>query len=42
MITGAIKGTCHDKICQELGSETFADVRWSRKLIFIKKIGLDL
>ena len=40
--TGAIKGTCHDKIYQELGLESLADRRWSRKLIFFHKIILGL
>ena len=38
IITGAIKGTCRDKIYQELG----LDRRWSRKLIFFHKIILGL
>ena len=37
IITGAIKGTCRDKIYQELGLESLADRRWSRNLFsFIK------
>ena len=40
--TGAIKGTCHAKIYQELGLESLADRRWSRKLIFFRKIILGL
>ena len=42
IITGAIKGTCRDKIYQELGLESLADRRWSRKLIFFHKIILGL
>ena len=42
MITGAIKGTCHDKTYQEVGLESLADRRWSRKLIFFHKIILRL
>ena len=42
IITGAIKGTCHDKIYQELGLESLADRRWSRKHIFFHKIILGL
>ena len=40
--TSAIKGTCRDKIYQELGLESLADRRWSRKLIFFHKIILGL
>ena len=42
MIIGATKGTCRDKIYQELGLESLADRRWSRKLIFFHKIILCL
>ena len=42
LITGAIKGICCDKIYQELGVESLAYRRWSRKLIFFHKIILDL
>ena len=42
IITGAIKGTCRDKIYQELGLESLAETRWSRKLIFFHKIILGL
>ena len=42
IITGAIKWTCRDKIYQELGLESLADRRWSRKLIFFHKIILGL
>ena len=38
IITGAIKGTCRDKIHQELGFESLAGRRWSRKFIFFYKI----
>ena len=37
IITGAFKGTSRDKIYQELGLETLADRRWTRKLIFFIK-----
>ena len=40
--TAAIKGTCRDKIYQELGLESLADRRWSEKLIFFHKIILGL
>ena len=40
--TGAIKGTFCDKIYEELGLESLADRRWSRKLIFFHKIILGL
>ena len=42
IITGAIKGTCREKIYQELGLESLTDRRWSRKLIFFHKIILDM
>ena len=29
IITGAIKGTCRDKMYQEVGLESLADRRWS-------------
>ena len=32
VITGAIKGTSRDRLYQELGLESLADRRWSRKL----------
>ena len=38
IITGAFKGTSRDKIYQELGLESLADRRWTRKLIFFHKI----
>ena len=38
IITGAIKGTCRDKIYQELDLKSSADRRWSRKLIFFHEI----
>ena len=34
IITGAFKGTSRDKIYQELGLESLADRRWTRKLFF--------
>ena len=37
IITGAFKGSLHDKIYQELGLESLADRRWTRKLIFFTK-----
>ena len=42
IITGDIKRTCRNKIYQELGLESLADRRWSRKLIFFHKITLGL
>ena len=42
IITGAFKGSSHDKIYQELGLESLADRRWTRKLIFLHKIILGL
>ena len=38
IITGAIKGTCRDKIYQELGFQSLAGRRWSRKLIFLHNL----
>ena len=38
IITGAIKGTCRDKIYHLLGLESLADRRWGRKFIFFRKI----
>ena len=35
-MTGAIKGTSRDSLCQELGLESLAD-RWSRRLFFFHK-----
>ena len=32
--TGAFKGTLRDKIYQEIGLESLADRRWTRKLFF--------
>ena len=37
VITGAFKGTSRDKIYQELGLESLAHRRWTRKLIFFTK-----
>ena len=37
IITGAIKGTCRDKIYQELGLESLADRRWSKNLFSFTK-----
>ena len=34
IITGAFKGTSHDKIYQELGLGSLADQRWTRKNFF--------
>ena len=42
IITGAFKGTSRDKIYQELGLESLADRRWTRKLIYFHKIILGL
>ena len=36
IITGALKGTLRYKIYQELGLESLADRRWTRKLFFTK------
>ena len=33
IITGAFKGTQRDKIYPELGLESLADPRWTKKLI---------
>ena len=38
VITGAIKGTSSDRLYQEIGLESPADRRWSRKLFFFHKI----
>ena len=38
VITGAIKGTSRDRLYQEIGLESLADRRWSRKLFFFHKI----
>ena len=38
VITGAIKGTSSDRLYQELGLESLADRRWSRRLFFFYKI----
>ena len=40
--TLAIKGTCHDKIHQELGLEYLVERRWSKKIFFLHKIILGL
>ena len=32
VITGAVKGTSHDHIYRELGLESLAEQRWSRKI----------
>ena len=37
-ITGAIKGTSSDCLNQEIGLESLADIRWSRKIFFFHKI----
>ena len=42
IINGAFKGTSCDKIYQELGLESLADRRWTRKLTFCHKIILEL
>ena len=38
VITGAIKGTSRDRLYQEIGLESLADRRWSRKIFFFHKI----
>ena len=38
VITGAIKGTSRDSIYRELGLESLAERRWSRKMFFFHKI----
>ena len=38
VITGAIKGTSHDRLYQELGLESLADRRWFCRLFFFHKI----
>ena len=38
VITGAFKGTSHDRIYTELGLESLAEWRWSRKIFFFHKI----
>ena len=38
IITGAFKGNSRDKIYQEIGLESSADRRWTRKLFFYKII----
>ena len=36
--TGAIKSTSRDRLDQEIGLESLADRRWSRKIFFLHKI----
>ena len=38
VITGAIKGTSRDRMYRELGLESLAERRWSRKIFFFCKI----
>ena len=38
VITGAIKGTSRDRIYRELGLESLAERRWSRRIVFFHKI----
>ena len=38
VITGVIKGTSRDRIYRELGLESLAERRWSRKMFFFHKI----
>ena len=38
VVTGAIKGTSHDRFYQELGLESLEDRRWSRTLFFSHEI----
>ena len=35
VITGATKGTSRDRLYQEIGLESLADRRWSRKTFFL-------
>ena len=37
-ITGAIKSTSRDRLHLEIGLESLADRRWSRKIFFFHKI----
>ena len=37
-ITGAIRGTSKEKLCNELGLESFQNRRWYRKLSFLYKV----
>ena len=37
-ITGAIKGTSLDRIYHEIGLESLADRKWSRKIFFLHKV----
>ena len=37
-ITGAVQGTSHERLYEELGLESFSDRRWVRKLTFFYKI----
>ena len=41
VITGVIKGTLGDCLYQEIGLESLADRRWSRKIFFFRKIVMD-
>ena len=38
VITGAIKGTSHDRIYRELVLQSLAERRWSRKIFFFHKM----
>ena len=38
VITGGIKGTSSDRLYQELGLESLADRRWSRRLFYFHKV----
>ena len=38
VITGTIKGTSRNRLYQEIGLESLADTRWSRKIFFFHKI----
>ena len=38
VITGAFKGTSRDRLYEELGLESLANRRWSRRLFFFHKI----
>ena len=37
-ITGPIRGTSKEKLCQELGFESLKDRRWLRQLCYLHKI----
>ena len=41
VMTGPIKGASRDRLYQEIGLESLADKRWSRKIFFFHKVGMD-